>query len=74
MQRRKDDSGEEYVSGGEIFDQVAREGLPKKVMFEEDLESVGSSAYGCGGGVLQAERTARGKPLRWGLVSKEQQK
>lgn len=42
MQRRKDDSGEEYVSGGEIFDQVAQEGLPKKVMFEEDLESVGS--------------------------------
>lgn len=30
------------VSGGKIFDQVAQEGLPKKVMFEEDLESVGS--------------------------------
>lgn len=41
MLRRKDNSGKEYVLGGEMFYEVAREGHLAKVMFfEKDLEAV----------------------------------
>lgn len=71
MLRKKESSGKESVLGGEVFDKVAREGLPGKMMFEKDLEEVRKLAVWVWGGALHAERTAIAKALRralaWGV-------